>query len=317
MKYREEIGQSIANAMSRDPMILTMGEGVTDPKGIFGTTKPANDAFPDRVIETPLSENMLTGACIGMALEGWKPIFVHARCDFLMVAMEHMVNSAAKWRYLHKGRSFSMVVRCLVGRGWGQGPNHSQAMHATFAHIPGLRVLYPVIPQNVSHWFDVALNCGAPTIILEPRRVYELESLEFPQWEQPDLYIATFGDVVIDAAHAARELESNGIKAQVFPIEDVTTMNLPKGNVPTMVVDTGHLFCGAAAEAIAQLAESGNTRIKRVGPPFIPLPTSFPLEQEWYPGVNDLLCAAADLLDLHEDFRVTVTESEDAFKGPF
>ena len=94
-------------------------------------------------------------------------------------------------------------------------------------------------------------------------------------------------------------------------------MNLPKGNVPTMVVDTGHLFCGAAAEAIAQLAESGNTRIKRVGPPFIPLPTSFPLEQEWYPGVNDLLCAAADLLDLHEDFRVTVTESEDAFKGPF
>lgn len=317
MKYREEIGQAIASAMSNDSKVLTLGEGVTDPKGIFGTTKPAHDAFPDRVIETPLSENMMTGACISMALEGWKPIFVHARCDFLMLAMEHMVNTAAKWRYIHKGRTFSMVVRMLVGRGWGQGPNHSQALHSMLAHTPGLRVLYPVIPQNVGTWLDVALNCGSPTVILEPRRVYELESLDFPHWDQPDLYFVTFGDVVIDAAQAAYELENRGIKAQVFPIEDVTVMELPKGEIPTVVADTGHLFCGAAAEAVARSVEAGNTKIKRVGPPFVPLPTSVELEREWYPSVNDLLRAANQLLDIPEDFQNKVTVGEDTFKGPF
>ena len=142
MIYRLEIGRALAQAMQNDSKVLIFGEGVAKSAGIFGTTLEPAERFPERVTETPLSESMITGACLGLALEGWKPVLVHARGDWLMTAMEHMVNTIAKWRQVHQDRPFSLVIRALVGRGWGQGPNHSQALHAMFAHVPGLRVLY-------------------------------------------------------------------------------------------------------------------------------------------------------------------------------
>lgn len=317
MKYREEMAAALLEQMRTDPKVLILGEGVTDPKGVFGTTLPCAQEFPQRVVETPLSENMMTGACFGMALEGWKPVFVHARVDFMMLAMEHLVNTSAKWRDVHDNKGVSMVVRGLVGRGWGQGPNHSQAFHAMFAHVPGLRVLYPVNPEKVSYWMNDALNCGSPTVVLEPRRVYEFESLDIQDVDDPDIYIVTFGDVVLDAALAAKELLKAGVKAQVHPIEDVTAMAVPQTEKPVVICDTGHLFCGATAEVAARLAESGNSRIKRVGPPFVALPTSMPLEKEWYPSVGDIVGAANKLLDLSIPIPETVVVGDRSFRGPF
>ena len=317
MKYREEIASALAEAMGRDPKVLILGEGVADAKGIFGTTAEAFRRFPERVVETPLSENMLTGACLGLALEGWKPVFVHARCDFVMLTMEHLVNSAAKWGSVHRGRPFTMVVRALVGRGWGQGPNHSQAFHSMFAHVPGLRVLYPVQPLRISEWVSEALSSEGPTIILEPRRLYELDVIEYPTWDTPDVFIVTFGDVVLDAASAALDLSRLGIKAQVFPVEDVSAMELPAMDAPTVIADTGHLFCGAAAEAVARLAERGNVKVKRVGPPFTPLPASAALEPEWYPSPSDITEAACGLLGMKLTPSPVATTGDDSFKGPF
>jgi pyruvate/2-oxoglutarate/acetoin dehydrogenase E1 component len=231
--------------------------------------------------------------------------------------MEHLVNTSAKWRDVHNNKGVSMVVRGLVGRGWGQGPNHSQAFHAMFAHVPGLRVLYPVNPEKVSYWMNEALNCGSPTVILEPRRVYEFETLDIQEVANPDIYIVTFGDVVLDAVLAAQELGKAGVKAQVHPIEDVTAMEIPETYLPVVICDTGHLFCGATAEVAAQLAERGNARIKRVGPPFVALPTSMPLEKEWYPSVGDIVVAANQLLDLSVPIPETVVVGDRAFRGPF
>ena len=317
MKYREEVGAALLQQMRNDPKVLVLGEGVTDPKGIFGTTLQCANEFPQRVVETPLSENMMTGACFGMALEGWKPVYVHARVDFMMLAMEHMVNTSAKWRDVHDNKGISMVIRGLVGRGWGQGPNHSQAFHAMFAHVPGLRVLYPVDPSKVSYWLNEAISCGSPTIVLEPRRVYEFESLDYPIIDDPDLFIVTFGDVVLDAAVAARELGKAGIKAQVHPIEDITAMEIPQTDVPVVICDTGHLFCGATAEVAARLAEGGNSRFKRVGPPFVALPTSMHLEKEWYPSVGDIVEAANGLLNTSVPIPEAVVVGDRAFRGPF
>jgi pyruvate/2-oxoglutarate/acetoin dehydrogenase E1 component len=317
MNYREEITRGWVDSMREDSNVLILGEGVTDPKGIFGTTLEATKLFPDRVIEIPISENMITGACLGLALEGWKPVLVHARCDFMMLAMEHMVNTAAKWRPIHGDKPFTMVIRALVGRGWGQGPNHSQAFHAMFAHVPGLRVLYPVHPNKVGYWMQEALTCGDPTIILEPRRLYEVDAIDYPMVVQPDVFLVTFGDVVLDAALAATQLAASGIKAQVFPIEDVTNMPLPETNAPTVIADTAHLFCGATAEVAARLAERGNTKIKRVGPPFMPLPTSVALEEQWYPDVKDIVQAVFDLLDIKSDMPLVANVGDRNFKGPF
>ena len=317
MKYREEVAKAMAEAMRRDPKVLLLGEGAVDPKGIFGTTSEAFKQFPERVLETPISENMMTGACLGLALEGWKPIFVHARCDFIMLSMEHVVNTLAKWRAIHHGKPISLVIRGLVGRGWGQGPNHSQAFHAMFAHVPGLRVLYPVHPEGVPYWLEEALSCGSPTIIQEPRRLYEVETIDYPMWERPDAFIVTFGDVVLDAALAAHELANVGIKAQVHPIEDVSALPLPEADLPTVVADTGHIFFGAAAEVVARLAERGNARVRRVGPPFVPLPTSVVLEKQWYPGVNHIYEAVGELLDMRSPMPEVLSATADTFKGPF
>jgi len=317
MKYREQIAKGLVDAMLRDPKVLVLGEGVTDPKGIFGTTLEAAREFPGRVFETPVSENMITGACLGLALEGWKPVLVHARADFMLLAMEHMVNTAAKWRQTHGGGQIHLVVRALVGRGWGQGPNHSQAFHSMLAHVPGLRVLYPVHPSTVASWLDDALACGLPTIIFESRRLYDLESLGYPMWDTPDVHIITFGDALIDASRAAMELKEHGVKAQVYPIEDVSLLTLPQPSVPAVVVDTGHLFFGAAGEVVARLAEHGNSRARRVGPPFIPLPTSAALERQWYPSPGEIVETVYRVLGLRPPaVRLAVTADE-KFKGPF
>jgi len=319
MKYRESLAKSLVDAMTNDPKVVILGESVTDPKGIFGTTLPSAQMFPDRVIEIPVSENMITGACLGLALEGWKPVLVHSRCEFMMVAMENMINTAAKWGAVHSERPFTMVFRALIGRGWGQGPNHSQAFHSMFAHVPGFRVLYPVLPDRVTYWMNEALSWNGPTVIFEPRRVYELESLEYPNWDDPDIYLVTFGDIVVDAVAAANELKERGIKAQVHPVEDVSALELPKENLPTVICDTAQLAFGASAEVVARLAERGNIKIKRVGPPFMPLPTSMPLEKEWYPTPGDILSAAYGLLDVQPDAGVPAIANalDDSFKGPF
>jgi pyruvate/2-oxoglutarate/acetoin dehydrogenase E1 component len=317
MKYGEAIAKSLTKAMGNDPNVLMLGEGVTDQKGIFATTLEAGRMFPERVIETPISENMITGACLGLALEGWKPILVHARCEFVMLSMEHLVDTIAKWQAIHRGVDVSIVIRALVGRGWGQGPNHSQAFHAMFAHVPGLRVLYPVLPDNIPHWFGESLSWGGPTVIMEPRRLYDVEEISYPNWDQPDAFIITFGDVILDAATAAVELKKIGVKAQVFPIEDVSAMPVPAVNMPTVVADTGHLFCGATAEVVARLAEQGNTKVKRVGPPFIPLPTSVALEKKWYPSISDIYEAVCGLLDVSPEMPEVTIASDTSFKGPF
>jgi len=315
--YRLEIAKALAQAMQNDSKVLIFGEGVTDPNGIFGTTYEAARSFPDRVMETPLSENMITGACLGLALEGWKPVMVHARCDLLMTAMEHMVNTIAQWRHVHQDRPFSLVIRALVGRGWGQGPNHSQAFHAMFAHVPGLRVLYPVNPESVASTFEDALNCGWPTLVLEPRRLYETETLEYPQWENPDIFLVSFGDIVLDAIVAAQQLNKVGIKAQVFPIEDVSKMSVPETRVPVVVADTGHLFCGSAAEVMVRLFEQGTMKMKRVGPPFTRLPTSEALEREWYPNSGDMIAAVDELLGTSTAIPELAKVNDDGFRGPF
>ena len=131
--------------MERDPSVFLMGVGVDDPNGIFGTTiEPYQKFGPDRVFDVPISENMLTGAAVGAAINGMRPMMVHARMDFLLLTMDQIVNHAAKWKYMSGGEfSVPLVIRAIVGKGWGQAAQHSQSLQAMFAHTPGLAVVMP------------------------------------------------------------------------------------------------------------------------------------------------------------------------------
>jgi pyruvate/2-oxoglutarate/acetoin dehydrogenase E1 component len=141
ISYTEAVREAADLEMARDPSVIVFGLDVDDPKAIQGTTKGLLQKYgPERVFGTPLSEDAMTGAAIGMALGGLRPIHVHIRMDFLMLAMNQLVNVAAKSRYMYGGRvHIPMVVRSMIGKSWGQGAQHSQGLHSFFMHVPGLK----------------------------------------------------------------------------------------------------------------------------------------------------------------------------------
>ena len=302
MKYSEAIAQATVDLMDKDPKVIVLGEGVTDEKGIFGTTRAAFEKYPDRVIETPLSENMLTGALAGLAAEGYKPIYVHARAEFSLLGMEHLVNTIAKWPWLHNGQQLPIIIRMLVGRGWGQGPTHSQSFHTMFRQVPGLAVFYPVHPNLVSPYYLSAYREGNPTIIVEPRRLYDFLHLGLGQERlssQWNLTIYTIGDIVIEAAVASEELLKQGIKTRVAPIGDLTFPSSPT-TLPYILCDTWH---NPDAD---------------VCPPFKPLGTSAALEAAWYPTASDIVQAVCDKLGIeYVEDRGGAVPDRDGRKEPF
>src|ERR1041385_8387610 len=125
--YAQAISEALVQGMGHDPSVFIFGLGVDDYKGIFGTTKEAFEKFgPGRVFDTPASENALAGIAIGAALNKKRPVLVHARNDFMFLALDQMINNAAKWKYVYNGTSsVPFVVRGVIGKGWGQGPTHS------------------------------------------------------------------------------------------------------------------------------------------------------------------------------------------------
>src|SRR3981081_2095942 len=154
--------------MEADLDIFVAGIGVDDFKGIFGTTAEAYRRFgPARVFDIPNGENAMTGIAIGAAAVGKRPLVVHPRNDFMFLAMDQLINLAAKWRYMFGDKGgVPVVTRAIVGRGWGQGATHSQSLHATFAHFPGLIVVTPASPADAKGLLVSALQGSAPVIKL-------------------------------------------------------------------------------------------------------------------------------------------------------
>src|SRR6266478_4492524 len=176
MTYAQALSEGLCQAMERDASIFVTGIGVDYPSGIFGSTTEAAKRFgPERVFDAPAMENALTGIVIGAAAVGKRPIIVHARNDFLFLGFDQLINLAAKWRYMFNGNAGNMpiVIRAVVGKGWGQGATHSQSTHATLAHFPGLKVLMPAFPADAKGLTLAALQDNSPVVIIEHRALYD------------------------------------------------------------------------------------------------------------------------------------------------
>lgn len=337
LTYAEAIGQGLVQAMAADESIYVLGAGVADPKGIFGTTKVAHDRWPARVIETPLSENMLTGACLGMALEGLRPVLVHARNDFLMLTMDQLVNNIAKWQYMSGGKvaKLPIVIRALIGRGWGQGPQHSQALHAMFAHIPGLRVVMPVFGRDAKSMLAGALRRDEPTIFLESRRLYDTQDSRW-QWiyqgsrvetSGRDCTVVAIGAAAMDAWDACCILAAQDIRVGLHIPEVLKPLNI--SSILTSISRTGRLvvidhaypFCGLAGEIIAQCAEQGLTWRSppvRMTCPDYPCGSAQSYEQAYYPTTEAIVKKVCALLNVEPiDIGSMVKDGESSFRGPF
>ncbi len=346
--FASAINEAIRIALEKDPSVFVIGLGAPDPKGIFGTTTGLVETFgSDRVLDMPVSENAATGLVLGAAIDGMRPIMTHQRIDFAFHSMEQIVNQAAKWHYMFDGRMKApIVIRMVIGRGWGQGPQHSQSLHNWFAHIPGLKVVMPSLPADAKGLLLAAIADDNPTIFIEHRWLYDIVGPVPDGYEEiplgaakvaregADVTIVASSFMTIEALRAATTLGDAGVSAEVI---DVHTLNpLQPETIFSSVEKTGHLVvadcgwahCGFAGEIIARVAEHtlGSLRAapRRIALPDCPTPTSPGLTDGFYPESNDIVKLIAEMLGIPKsrfefpsERRMPHDVPDNDFAGPF
>ena len=348
LKFNQAVGEATAQAMERDPNVFLMGVGIDEPKGIFGTTlEPVKKFGPARAFDVPISENMLTGAAVGAAMAGMRPILVHARMDFLMLTMDQLVNHAAKWSYMSGGKlKTPIVVRAVVGKGWGQAAQHSQNLHAMLAHVPGINVAAPSCAYDAKGLLAEALSIDTPTVFVEHRTLHETSSEVPEEWyrvpfgkaevrlQGGDVTIVAFGQMVGEALKAAALLRQRCIGAEVIDLRTVSPWD--KETVLASVRRTGRLLAldaswrsfGCAAEIVAAVTEQAFGALKaaptRVALPDVPTPCSPALEKLFYPGPEAIAAEGFRLLGFEDLARETLAKTgleyvstPSGIRGPF
>ncbi len=349
LKYSQALDEGLCQAMAWDPGVFVMGVGVDDPKGIFGTTLGALKQFgPTRVFDTPLAENGLTGVAIGAAIEGMRPVMVHARNDFLLLTMDQLVNHAAKWRYMCGGKlSVPLTVRAIIGRGWGQAAQHSQSLQSLFMHVPGLKLVMPSTPYDAKGLLIAAIEDESPVIVLEHRWLYDQTG---PVPEEPyrvplgkaavvregrDVSIVAISHMVVEAKKAAETLQHEGIDAEILdlrslaPLDRAAVLDSATKTGRVVVADHAWRTCGASAEIAAMVAEHAfealRAPVRRVTLKDSPTPCAAPLEKLYYPGAPDIAAACREIVHGTRKPAAAVTvetrsrgkETEREFQGPF
>ena len=345
LSYPQAIREATDQAMERDPSVLVAGLGVDDFKGILGTTVDLAGKYgPARVLDTPLSEDAMTGAAIGMALAGMRPIHVHIRMDFLMLAMNQLINVAAKTHYMYGGQcSVPLVIRASIGKSWGQGAQHSQAFHSFFMHVPGLKVVAPATPYDAKGTLLAALSDSNPVVIMEHRLLYyqkgPVPSEEYKVLPGKARLLTTGSDVTLvgisymqlECFRAAAYLKEMGVSAEVIdpiwlsPLDMETIAASVRKTRNLCVVDNGWLSCGASAEiitrAVETLQEEGCAfKIKRLGFAPVTCPPTPPLEDLFYPNARSIAAAACALVRGEKECPLPAERAElkaIEFKGPF
>ena len=229
IKFLEAIREAQDLCLGADPSVYIVGLGVPDPKGIFGSTIGLKEKYgAHRVLDMPLSENAMTGVATGSALVGMRPIITHQRVDFALLALDQIVNQAAKWHYMFGGAmKVPLVMRMVIGRGWGQGPQHSQSLQSWFAHIPGLRVVMPTTAYDAKGLLISSVEDDNPVVFLEHRWLYGISDAVPPDYyrvplgkarvlrQGSDVTIASLSYMTIEALQAADILAGEGINAEV------------------------------------------------------------------------------------------------------
>ncbi len=305
------------------PEVFVIGQGLWSPWYVGNSMTDLDKKFGvDRIIDTPVSESACTGAAIGASLAGMKPIVVHPRMDFMLYAMDAIVNQAAKWSHMFGGQAHpGVTIRGIINRGGEQGAQHSQALHAWFAHVPGLRVVMPSTVADARDLLISSVLCNDPVIYIDDRWLYNQEdelppiievnlSNQRPKVSTPgsDLTIVASGHASMLARKASLQLECENISAEVIDVrilnpfhsEEIITSVKKTKNL--LVVDSGCLSVGFSAEIIAKVVEQLPTNClenppKRVALPDAPAPTSRVLEEAYYTSTENVVVSAKKILN--------------------
>jgi acetoin:2,6-dichlorophenolindophenol oxidoreductase subunit beta len=321
MSYSEAIREAMAIALESDPAVILMGEDIGVYGGAFQVTLGLVERFgPDRVMDTPISELGGAGVAVGAAMTGLKPIFEFQFSDFAALAMEQIVNQAAKMRYMLGGEaSVPVVFRMPAGSGTGAAAQHSQSLEAWFGHVPGLKVVQPSTPEDAKGLLLAALADPDPVLIFEHKLLYKMKG-EVPSgyYTTPigkalvrrsgtDVTIVAGAIMVHRALEAAARLTADGIQAEVIdlrsirPIDLATILESVRKTGRLLVVYEGVKSYGVGAEISAMVAESDafdflDAPIMRLGGAESPIPYNPDLERAAVPQTANIEDAARKLV---------------------
>jgi pyruvate dehydrogenase E1 component beta subunit len=301
---------------------FVIGQGLWSPWYVGNSMTDLDKKFgKDRVIDTPVSESATTGAAIGASLAGMKPIVVHPRMDFMLYAMDAIVNQAAKWSHMFGGQAHpGVTIRSIINRGGEQGAQHSQALHAWFAHVPGLRVVMPSTVADARDLLIASVLCKDPVIYIDDRWLYEQEAdlppiveLDLkdqkPQisLEGTDVTIVASGHSSYLARKAGEKLKTLNISPEIIDVRILNPLYIydiiksVKKTRKLVVVDPGSISSGFSAELIAKVVENIEVNYLtsppvRIALPDAPAPTSSVLEKEYYTSEEDIIIVIKKIL---------------------
>lgn len=320
LHYEKAINEALIQSMAADASVFLIGQGVKSPWYVGDTCTHLLDRFGEsRVIDTPVSENAITGAAVGAALAGLRPIVVHPRTDFLIYGLDPLVNEAANWHYMSGGvASVPVVVWAIINRGGEQAAQHSQALHAWFAHIPGLKVVMPSTPYDAKGLLIAAIRDPNPVVYLPDRWLNGYvgdvpeEPYEVPigqavvRREGAELTIVASSYLAVESVKAAAELERRGIDVEVVdlrsikPLDRATIVASVRKTGRLLAVDGGWTSFGTAAEIVATVAESADLQLRsparRLALVDAPAPAARTLEAAYYLNESRIVDAVCDML---------------------
>ena len=350
----EAILEATDQMMKKDNNLILIGEGINDPKGIFGTTINLSKKYGEkRVIESPISENGITGIAIGLGINNFKVLLIHQRVEFALLSIEQIFNNAAKSYYVTNGQhNVPIVIRMVIGRGWGQGPAHSQSLETIFSYIPGLKILIPSSAYDAKGMLVSAICDPNPVIILEHRWFHYVEgvvpsNIYKSDIKKPkviskgkDLTIVVSSYNVNEIIFCSQILKEFKIYLEIIDLRVLRPLNLNpilksvRKTKKLIIFEIGNKTYGVGAEIIASILEKNHNIFdsppSRVGLPDSPTPSTRGLAKKFYPNQIDIMKQIINQLNLsNEDEKIIINLLKKKsppheidipnpkFKGPF
>ncbi|OIP89726.1 MAG: alpha-ketoacid dehydrogenase subunit beta, partial [Syntrophaceae bacterium CG2_30_49_12] len=308
LQYSLALNEALHQMMELDPSVFLIGQGVKSPWYVGNTAQGLLERFGEaRIIDTPVSENGITGAAVGAAIAGMRPVVVHPRMDFMFFAMDPIINQAANWHYMNGGKaSVPVVFWGIINRGGEQAAQHSQAIHGLFANIPGLKVVMPATAYDAKGLMIAAIQDPNPVVFVDERLLYRLEDIVPEEIytveigkgvirkEGKDVTLIAVSLMVHEAMKAAENLAFEGLDVEVIdlrtvkPLDREMILHSVQKTGRVVVADVGWKSFGVSAEIAALVVENAFDALKapvlRVALPDCPAPASASLEKEYYPN---------------------------------
>jgi pyruvate/2-oxoglutarate/acetoin dehydrogenase E1 component len=301
--YTEALREATDQALARDLSVFVVGLGVSYPNGADGTTAGLKVRYPERILDVPISEDAVTGMAVGAAIHGMRPIVHHGRVEFALFAADQIFTQAAKWNYMFGGgHPVPIVFRINVGRQWGNGPQHTQALYGLFGCTLGLKVVIPSSPYMAKGLLAAAIRDNNPVVLLEPRWLFQTrESVPEEPYELPldkariiregsDISVVAYGDGLLAAREALELVGDIDVElidlVSINPIDEETVLMSLAKTRRLLTVDTTNAAFSVGSEILARSVRISVEFLSRptsLSCPDVPCPTSTALTEDYYP----------------------------------